>query len=133
MGISLNFYLTRNQLFLGQGRFCKKRVQFLKKSEKSHCIIFTILVVIHRTKFLAICGFSIGWNVQNAASISLFERRDFSLLLFLDVLEQHFQGNSLLCESCNINVLEPKYGHKIRAFWFRAGKTSPSPQLDACL
>ena len=102
-------------------------------SEKSHRIILTSQLAIYRTKFLAICGFSIGWNVQNVASISLFEGRKFCILTFLDALKQHFRGNSLLCGPCIINDLKPKYGYKIRAFWFRTEETSPSPQLVACL
>ena len=79
-------------------------------SEKSHIIILTSQAVIYRTKFLAICGFSIVSNVQNVASISLFEGRGFSILTFLDVLKQHFRGNSLLWGPGIINVLESKYG-----------------------
>ena len=97
---------------------------------KKVTIILTSQVEIYRTNFLVICKFSIGWNVT---SISLFEGRDFCILTFLDALKQHFRGNSLLCGPCIVNVLEPKYGYKIRAFLFRAEGTSPSPQLVACL
>ena len=102
-------------------------------NEKSHHIILTSQVVIYCNKFLAICGFSIGWNVQNVPSISLFEGKDFCILTFLDALKQHFRGNSLLYGPCIINVLEPKYRYKIRAFWFSAKETSPSPHLVASL
>ena len=105
----------------------------MQLSEKGNRIFLTCQMVIYRTKFLAICGFLIGWLVQNVASIPLFEGKDFCGLTFLDALKQHFRGNSFLYEPCIINVLEPKYGYKIRAFWFRAEETSPSPQLVACL
>ena len=105
----------------------------MQLSEKGHRILLTCQLVIYLTKFSAICGFLIGWLVQNVASIPLFEGRDFCSLTLLDVLKQHFRGNSCLCGPCIINVLEPKYWYKIRAFWFRAEETSPSPQLVACL
>ena len=79
--------------------------------------------VIYYTKFLSISRFSTGWNVQNVASTSLFEGKDFCILTFLYSLKQYYRGDSLLYRPCIIIVLEPKYGYKVRAFWFRAGGT----------